>query len=105
MILPRGIAQPTELDNSLRALKPSISAAIVNWRYTVGEDWSGDPAIFFWVTLSDEAAMRRNLSDATRQLSDLVKQRVDPLGQWGLIPYFSFRSQSEQARLREEVFG
>jgi hypothetical protein len=105
MYLPRGIAQPTELHNSLSALGPAIPDAIVNWRYTIGEDWSGDPAIFFWVTLSDEAAKRWNLRDATGQMIDLVKQRVDPVGQWGLIPYFSFRSQSEQARLREEVFG
>jgi hypothetical protein len=53
---------------------------------------------------SDEAAKRRNLQDATRQIIDLVDQQVNPLGQWGLIPYFSFRSQSEQARLREEGF-
>lgn len=105
MYLPRGIAQPTELHKILNALRPAIPSAIVNWRYTIGEDWSGDPAIFFWVTLSDEAAKRGNLKDATRQIIDLVDQRVSPLGQWGLIPYFSFRSQSEQARLREEVFG
>jgi hypothetical protein len=105
MYLPRGIAQPTELHESLNALRPAIPSAVVNWRYTIGEDWSGDSAIFFWVTLSDEAAKRRNLPDATRQIIDLVNQRVNPLGQWGLIPYFSFRSQSEQERLREEVFG
>jgi len=105
MHLPRGVAQPTELDQSLSAIRPAIPAAIVNWRYTIGEDWSGEPAIFFWVTLSDEASKRRNLSDATKQIVDLVKQRVDPFGQWDLIPYFSFRSQSEQAVLQEEVFG
>ena len=103
--LPRGIAQPKELQKSLSALRPAIPDAMVNWRYTIGEDWSGDPAIFFWITLSDEAAKRRNLQDATRQIIDLVNQQVNPLGQWGLIPYFSFRNQSEQARLREEVFG
>jgi hypothetical protein len=105
MYLPRGIAQPTELHKSLNALRSAIPSAIVNWRYTIGDDWSGEPAIFFWVTLSDEAAKRRNLQDATRQIIDLVNQRVNPLSQWGLIPYFSFRSQSEQARLQEEVFG
>lgn len=105
MYLPRGIAQQTELQKSLSALGRSIPDAIVNWRYTIGEDWSGDPAIFFWITLSDEAAKRWNLQDASRQIIDLVSLRVDPFGQWGLIPYFSFRSQSEQASLREEVFG
>ena len=36
---------------------------------------------------------------------DLITQQLDPVGQWGLIPYFNFRSQSEQASLKEEVFG
>jgi len=42
---------------------------------------------------------------ASRRVTDFITQRLDPIGQWGLIPYFNFRSQSEQAALKEEVFG
>jgi hypothetical protein len=104
MILPRGVAQPTELANHLKALAP-LPSGVVNLRYTVENDWSGDPAIFFWITLSDEAARRPVLSRTSRNIMDFVTQRLDPIGQWGLIPYFNFRSQSEQANLKEEVFG
>ena len=104
MILPRGIAQPTELVNQVNGLAP-FPPGVVNLRYTVDNDWSGDPAIFFWITLSDEAARREVLPQTSRHVMDFVTQRLDPIGEWGLIPYFYFRSQSEQATLKEEVFG
>jgi len=104
MILPRGVAQPTEFAKHLNALAP-FPSGVVNLRYTIDDDWSGDPAIFFWITLSDEAARRPVLSQTSRRIMDFITQRLDPIGQWGLIPYFNFRSQSEQANLKEEVFG
>ena len=104
MILPRGVAQPTELVKHLNALAP-FPPGVVNLRYTVDNDWSGDPAIFFGITLSDDAARPVVLSQNSRRIMDLITQQLDPMGQWGLIPYFNFRSQSEQANLKEEVFG
>jgi hypothetical protein len=104
MILPRGIAQQTELVKHLDALAP-FPAGVANFRYTIENDWSGEPSIFFWITLSDEAARREVLSRTSRSIMDFVTQRLDRVGQWGLIPYFNFRSQSEQANLKEEVFG
>jgi hypothetical protein len=103
-MLPRGVAQKTELVKHLNALA-SFPPGVVNWRYTIDSDWSGDPAIFFWITLSDEAASPPVLSQNSRRIMDFFTQQLDPVGQWDLIPYFNFRSQSEQAKLREEVFG
>ena len=104
MILPRGVAQPVEFIKHLNALSP-FPSGVVNLRYTIDNDWSGEPAIFFWITLSDEAARPEVLSQTSRRIMDFITQRLDPMGQWGLIPYFSFRSQSEQENLKEEVFG
>jgi hypothetical protein len=104
MNLPRGIAKRAELIKGIDELAP-LPAGIVNFRYTVENDWSGDPAIFFWITLSDEAARREVLSKTSRCIMDFITRRLDPVGEWGLIPYFNFRSQSEQASLKEEVFG
>jgi hypothetical protein len=44
--LPRGVAQPTELIKRLNALAP-FPPEVVNLRYMVDNDWSGDPAIFY----------------------------------------------------------
>jgi hypothetical protein len=103
--LPRGVAQPLELVKSLNALQPFLPPAVVNWRYTIDNDWSGDPSLFFWITLSDEAAKPQNLPQITKYVTGVITQHINPRGQWDLIPYVSFRSQSEQAALKEEVFG
>jgi hypothetical protein len=70
-------------------------------RYTLREDWSGDPAIFFRVLLSDRASRRDELHKATEQMEDAIMLRLEPLEQWGVLPYFSYRSQAEQAVLQE----
>jgi hypothetical protein len=46
----------------------SLPPGVVNLRYTVENDWSGDPAIFFWITLSDEAAHPATLSQTARRI-------------------------------------
>jgi hypothetical protein len=104
MILPRGVAHRTELVKHLDALAP-FPPGVVNLRYTIDNDWSGDTAIFFWITLTDEAASPAVLPNISRRIRESITERVDPLGEWGLIPYFYFRSQSEQAMLQEPVFG
>ena len=53
----------------------------------------------------DEAAKLQNLPQITKYITGVITQHINPRGQWGLIPYISFRSQSEQAALKEEVFG
>jgi hypothetical protein len=102
--LPRGVAQQRELIKCINELQPWPSG-VVKLLPTVENDWNGDPAIFFWITLSDEAARPAILPQTTRRIVDSITQRLDPVGRWDLIPYFSFRSQSEQAKLQEEVFG
>lgn len=102
--LPRGVAQPTELVKQLNALTP-LPPGVVNLRHTLDNNWSGDPAIFFWITLSDEASLPATLSQTARDIKTFINERLDPVGQWGLIPYFNFRSRSEQEKLKEEVFG
>jgi hypothetical protein len=101
--LPRGVAQAPELIKRLNAFSP-YPPGVVNLRYTIDNDWSGDPAIFFWITLSDEAAHPAVLHQTTGTIKNAITQQIDPLRQWDLIPYFYFRSQSEQARLKDQVF-
>lgn len=103
MVLPRGVAQPAELIKQLNALAP-YPLGVVNLHYTVDEDWSGDPAIFFYVTLSDDAARREVLHKNAQRVEHLIKQHLDPIGQWDLSPYFYFRSQSEQENLKEQLY-
>jgi hypothetical protein len=103
--LAKGIAQASELTKRLNQLAHVEMPGVVKWRYNLENDWSGDPAIFFWVTLTDDASRRENLRRATAAFTNTINQHVDLLNDWGLIPYFNFRSESEQAKLNDEDYA
>ena len=95
------ITFPTQeqVDQIARELAPDV----VRIRYSSGQDWSEDPAIYFRVILSDEASRRGRLAEVT----GLVRARlIDELrlGEMDHIPYFRFRSQSEQAKLHDAAW-
>ena len=67
----------------------------------LGDDWSGEPAVFFMVILSDAASRRDQLLSVSNQVSEAIVEQVQPLEQWDVLPYFNFRSQSEQTKLNQ----
>ena len=92
-------ALPTQeqVDRIARDLAPDV----VRIRLNVWHDWSEHPAIYFRVILSDEASRLDRLKDVAGR----VRGRLfDELGLDNLdhLPYFRFRSQSEQAVLQEK---
>ena len=105
MYIARAFAQRAQLDQAIRDLEPTLGPDVVRLKYTLGEDWSGDSAIFFKIVLSDQASRRDRLLNVTNQVKHTIEQRLEPLEQWGVLPYFSFRSQSEQAALQEEAWA
>lgn len=102
--LARGIAQAAELVKRFNGLDHVGIPGVVKWRYTLDNDWSGDPAIFFWVTLTDEASKPANLRTTKNGFIGAIGNHVDLPGNWDLFPYYNFRSQSEQAKLKDEVY-
>jgi hypothetical protein len=90
-----------ELDQAINDLRPpELGPNVVDFTYTLGEDWSGEPAIFFTIVLSDRAARQDQLYKVTSEIQDVIVQHIEPLEQWGVLPYFSYRSQAEQAALQ-----
>jgi len=104
MISYRGLAQPAEIDKQFKSLPP-FPPGVVKVRYTLEDDWTGEPVIFFWITLSDDAARDEVLHQTSRQVRDFITERLDPMAQWGLFPHFYVRSQSEQEQLKDPAFG
>jgi hypothetical protein len=64
---------------------------------TLGTDWNGESAVFFEIVLAD-GIPRAQLLPITRQISQSIVQQVQPLEEWGVLPYFNFLTQSEQAK-------
>jgi len=88
-----------QVDRIARDLAPDV----VRIRLNVRPDWSGEPALYFRVILSDEASRRERLADVTDRVSATLFDKLR-LATLEHIPYFRFRSQSEQAALRETAW-
>lgn len=76
----------------------------VNVTPTLGTDWDGEPAVFFQVVLAD-GIPRAQLVTLAKQVSQAIVQQVQPLEEWGVLPYFDYRTQSEQAKIEEPTWA
>ena len=103
MIMPAAITQQAKIEAEVRAIEAALRPDVAHIRYEIGEDWSGQWAIFFRVVLSDEAAKNRLRTVATDVVWRLA-ERLD-FTALGVFPYHNFRSESEQAALREEAWA
>lgn len=105
MYIAKAFAQQPQLDEAIDQLKQMLGPDVVRLRYTLGQDWTGELAIFFRIVLSDRASRRDQLRNSTSQIETAIVQHLQPLEQWGVLPYFNYRSQSEQATLQEEAWA
>ena len=103
MYVPSAVTKQAEIDAAISQVVADLSPDVVRIRYDIGEDWSGQWAIFFRVVLSDDAA-RRRLRDAITNVVVGLAHRLD-FSSMGVFPYHNFRSVSEQAVLQEEAWA
>src|SRR5436309_9280648 len=87
---------------AIREVVNLLAPDVVLIRYEIGKDWSDDWAIFFRILLSDDAGKNR-LRDIAAQVESRLEERLDFQGM-GVPPYYNFRTESEQAVLREEAW-
>ena len=97
-----GLVNENEIRDGVQRAEKALAPDVVRIRYTVKEDWSGDQSIFFRVLLSDSASAESGLREITQRVEFRVVNEVRP-PEW-LLTYFNFRSQSEQAQLREPAW-
>jgi hypothetical protein len=103
MYLPSAVTKQREIETAILHVQQSIGQDVVRIRYEIGQDWSGQWAIFFRIVLTDDAARRRLRENATKIVWGLA-QELDFPGM-GVFPYHNFRSVSEQARLQEPAWA
>jgi hypothetical protein len=99
---PIAVQRKPEIEEAVKEVVRLLSPDVAHIRYEIGQDWSGDWAIFFRVTLSDDASAKRLRETATEVVWRLA-ERLD-FQAMGVFPYHNFRSESEQAVLREEAW-
>jgi len=103
MHLPSAVTKHSEIDAAIQRAQQAVGPDVVRIRYEIGEDWSGQWAIFFRVILTDDAARRRLRDVASKVVWELARQLDFP--GIGVSPYHNFRSESEQAALQEPAWA
>jgi hypothetical protein len=103
--VPTAFAQQARFQAVVARVAKDLAPHVVNIIPTLGNDWSGEPAVFFMVILADFASRRDQLLSISNRVEQAIIEQVQPLEQWGVLPYFNFRSQSEQARLDQPALA
>jgi hypothetical protein len=103
MYLPSAVTKQAEIEAAIARVQQSIGPDVVRIRYEIGEDWSGQWAIFFRIVLTDDAARQRLRDVATKVVWELDRQLDFP--GMGVFPYHNFRSVSEQSMLQEPAWA
>jgi hypothetical protein len=103
MYWPMTATKQPQIDAAVAEVATQLEPDVVHIRYEIGQDWSGQWAIFFRVLLSDDAGEKR-LREVATQVVWRLADRLD-FAALGLFPYHNFRSVSEQAVLREEAWA
>lgn len=103
MYVPSAVTKQTEIEAAIRRVEQTAGPDVVRIRYEIGEDWSGQWAIFFRIVLTDDAARKRLREAATKVVWGLSRELDFP--SMGVFPYHNFRSLSEQAMLQEAAWA
>ena|SRR5689334_485944 len=100
MMMPPAVFQDTEIEDAVRKVESELRPDVVQIRYDIRQDWRDEWAIYFRVVLSDEAADNRLVPTA-----ETVERRLDELLDFprlGVFAYHNYRSESEQAVLKDK---
>lgn len=90
-------------EEQIAQIAAELAPDVVRIRSRLAPDWSEHPAIYFRVILSDAASRPERLAQVAGLVSSKLIEELG-LSKSDLIPYFRFRSQSEQSALKDEAW-
>jgi hypothetical protein len=97
-MVPTGFVHQGQLAIEITKARQKLGRDVVHVSYNLGSDASGEPSIFFRITLTDVASREDRLAEATGRVATILFDEIHPFENWGLNPYFNFRSQTEQQK-------
>lgn len=100
-ITPAGLVHQSQLYSEIKRVIEKFGPDVVHAAYSLGEDSTGDPSIFFRIVLTEAAAREENLMVVTGRIASLIFDELQPVENWGLYPYFYYRSLSEWHRSKD----
>jgi hypothetical protein len=104
VFIARAFAQQRQFFAAVANAASGLPQPVISVTPSLGTDWNGESAVFFQIVLAD-GTPRGQLLTLTKQISQAIVRQVQPLEEWGVLPYFNFRTQSEQARIKEPTLA
>ena len=95
---PAGLIHQGALQETVDRAKSALGSEVWHVAYRIGEDNTGAPSIFFRITMQDFAMTEGTVSESTGLVATALFDHIRPLENWGLRPYFNFRSVSDQQK-------
>ena len=92
--------EQSEIDAIVERATSQLGPDVVRVIHWVGLDYSDEPCIRFRIVLTDEAAGPERRNEARKRITSFLGEELHPYSRWGFIPYYHFRSESDQASLR-----
>lgn len=102
-IVPRGLVDQAKIKAGIDRAKRALQPDVVRIMYSFAEDWTGQESLFFRVVISDAAAAPSQLGETAQRIRRKILGEIKAEG-LGIQTYFNFRSQSEQAELKEPAW-
>lgn len=99
--VPSGLVHQGQIGAIVAQAAQRLGPEVVHVAYSIGQDSTGEPSIFFRILLSDSSIREETITDVTSRIGTVLFDAVRPLEHWGLRPYFNFRSKSEQDQRRD----
>ncbi len=97
MYIPTRYIDSAEVEKAVDAFIKTLGPEVVRVRYNIGEDWMGDPALYFRVLLAvDASSHQREFLTTAKRIERAFFDELKPLEKWGLFPHVSFRSEPVQ---------
>jgi hypothetical protein len=100
MFVPTEVRKDPQINAAIRTVLAEESPRVRYIRYRIDQDWTGEWTVFFRVMLSNEVASRTRRNEIIRRVISRVSDELD-LPNLGMMPHFSFRTESEQAELND----
>ena len=102
-IISRVVVDEAQIEAGVQRAVEALAPDVVRIRFNLGEDWTGDPSVFFRVVLSKKASRLKHLGKTSDRIEAKVRQEVRP-EELGLNYYFNFRSESERLANKEAAW-
>ncbi len=98
MIVPAGYLNLSHIENIVAEAAQHLGPEVVHVAYRLRPDSTGEPSIFFRILLDDRYFSEDTIARLTNRISTTLMAAVRPIEDWGLRPYFNYRSKSAQDR-------